>query len=101
MNKILTCLFCVLLIVFFTFGCKELEPEPEKPLAENQLFRPSKNSPYRDVPFNRICEIVTIKDGRGNTHEYLDYWVGSGNGGGSICHYPDCKYCLEKNNVKH
>lgn len=77
------------------------ETESEKPLAENELFKPSDSKPYERIPFNRICQIVTIKDGRGNTHEYLDYWVGNGNGGGSICHYPDCKYCLEKNNDKH
>lgn len=39
------------------------------------------------------AHIQTYKDERGNTHEYLMYWAGQGNGGGSMTHYPDCKFC--------
>jgi len=88
----------IVAIVLSASGCLEKKNlEPEKPLAENELFKYR----YENKYYSKQCDIITVKDGRGNTHEYLDYWVGTGNGGGSITHYPDCKYCLEKNNVKH
>jgi hypothetical protein len=84
--------------IIFTAGCvffdQKVNPEPEKPLGENEVTKPE------DFGYGR-CNIITIKDGRGNTHEYIDYWHGDARGGGSRCHYPDCKYCLEKNNDKH
>ena len=42
------------------------------------------------------ARIESWTDRRGNTHEYIFYWAGFGNGGGSMTHYPDCKHCQDR-----
>ena len=80
----------LLLLLLFVVGCCDKSSPIHT--AQDYISAPSTTT------INGKASINDWKDNRGNIHEYLFYWGGGGpyHGGGSMTHYPDCKYCKEK-----
>jgi hypothetical protein len=70
----------LLLAILCLLGCVD---RPEIREETNTGFAPGES-----------ISIKTVKDARENSHEYIFYVRSSG---GSMTHYPDCKFCKEKN----
>lgn len=87
MNK--SIIFLLILFVGCTTKVKVDHPEVEQA---------SQGKPFLSTPIDDYdAKIESWTDERGNTHEYIYFKSNYAFGGGSMTHYPDCKYCLEKN----
>lgn len=100
MNKNITLLFVVL--VFLFSSCKETFKE----LEANKIERNSYDSISTEYAKIALVKFENFEGYKNNSHgfdfvrdscEYTYLWTGAGNGGGTIFHKGNCKYCQERN----
>jgi hypothetical protein len=98
MKKIL---LSILIVVAFT-SCEEMKKTKEFYADEQKKLSPA------STEYTKI-RLVELKDFEGynqnvggfdfvrDSCEYTYLWTGAGNGGGTIFHKGNCKYCQERN----